>query len=145
MLNGPPGAASQLTCQQLRPPRIANEGAKRALEGVILVAGGVSWTLVELFAWPTGGRLSHATAVFAPHQAPNQQALALSVYNTAVERTVRIFASFKDADAEDASADAALTPEQRLKIVLELRDRRHPDALEQRLARVSRIVELERS
>ena len=67
------------------------------------------------------------------------------MYNTAVERTVRIFASFKDADAEDASADAALTPEQRLKIVLELRDRRHPDALEQRLARVSRIVELERS
>ena len=67
------------------------------------------------------------------------------MYNTVVEKTVRIFASFKDADADDAIADAALTPEQRLKIVLELRDRRHPDAIEQRLARVSRVVELERS
>ncbi len=71
-----------------------------------------------------------------------EQALARSVYNTDVEKTVRIFDSFKDADQADARADAALTPEQRLKIVLELRDRRHPDAAEQRLARVSRVVEL---
>jgi hypothetical protein len=35
--------------------------------------------------------------------------------------------------------------EQRLNIVIELRDRRHPDAAEQRLARISRVVPLERS
>jgi hypothetical protein len=38
-----------------------------------------------------------------------------------------------------------LSPEERLNIVIELRDRLHPDAAEQRLARVSRVVELERS
>jgi hypothetical protein len=38
-----------------------------------------------------------------------------------------------------------MSPERRLRIVLELRDHRHPDAAEQRLARVFRVVELERS
>jgi hypothetical protein len=66
-------------------------------------------------------------------------------YNTSVEKTVRVFASFEDADAADARDDAALSPEQRLDILIELRDRRHPDAAEQGLARVSRVVELERS
>ena len=62
-----------------------------------------------------------------------------------VERTVKVFASFEDADQADARYDAALSPEERLNILIELRDRRHPDAAEQRLARVSRVVELERS
>jgi hypothetical protein len=38
-----------------------------------------------------------------------------------------------------------MSSEERLNILIELRDRRHPDAAEQRLARVSRVVELERS
>jgi hypothetical protein len=62
-----------------------------------------------------------------------------------VERTVKVVASFEDADKADARYDAAMSPEERLNILIELRDRRHPDAAEQRLARVSRVVELERS
>ena len=62
-----------------------------------------------------------------------------------MEKTVRIFASLADADQADARDDAALTPKERLEIVIELRDRRHPDAAEQGLARVSRVTELEQS
>jgi hypothetical protein len=62
-----------------------------------------------------------------------------------VEKTARIFRSFKDADEASAREDAATSPEERLKILIELRDSRHPDAADQRLARVYRIVELERS
>jgi hypothetical protein len=62
-----------------------------------------------------------------------------------VEKKATVFASFKDADEADARSDAAMSPEERLKILIELRDRREPDAAEQRLAHVSRVVELERS
>jgi len=62
-----------------------------------------------------------------------------------VEKKVRIFASFEEADEADARDDAAMSPEERLKILFELRESRHPDAAEQRLARVSRVTELERS
>ncbi len=66
-------------------------------------------------------------------------------YNVCVERTARKFGSFEDADQAGVREDAALSPDQRLKILIELRDRRHPDAADQRLARVCRIIELERS
>jgi hypothetical protein len=66
------------------------------------------------------------------------------VYNETVEKTARIFNSFEEADKEDARQDAAMTPKERLRIVIELRDRRHPDAAQQGLARVCRITELER-
>ena len=62
-----------------------------------------------------------------------------------VEKRVRVFASFEDADEADACFDAAMSSEERLNILIELRDRRHPDAAEQGLARVCRVVELERS
>jgi hypothetical protein len=62
-----------------------------------------------------------------------------------VEKKVRIFSGFKDADEADARAYAKMTPDERLKITIELRDRRHPDAATQGLARVCRIVKLERS
>ncbi|MGA2195441.1 MAG: hypothetical protein ABSH40_09245 [Bryobacteraceae bacterium] len=62
-----------------------------------------------------------------------------------MEKTVGVFANFEDADEADRRSDAAMSSEDRLNIVIELRDRRHPDAAEQRLARVSRVVELERS
>ncbi|HUP04925.1 MAG TPA: hypothetical protein VMU19_13105 [Bryobacteraceae bacterium] len=61
-----------------------------------------------------------------------------------MEKIARVFASFKDADEADAREDAAMSPEERLRITIELRDRRHPDAAQQRLARVYRITELER-
>jgi hypothetical protein len=66
-------------------------------------------------------------------------------YNRSVEKTARVFANFEDADEADARYDAAMSSEERLSILIELRDRRHPDASEQRLARVSRVIELERS
>ena len=62
-----------------------------------------------------------------------------------MEKRVRVFDNFDDADAADARRDAAMTPAERLNIVIELRDRRHPDAAEQGLARVCRVVELEQS
>ena len=62
-----------------------------------------------------------------------------------VEKRLRVFTSFEDADVADARDDVAMSPEERLSILIELRDRRHPDAAEQRLARVARVVELERS
>ncbi len=64
---------------------------------------------------------------------------------SALEKTVQVFASFEDADRAGARRDLAMSFEQRLNIVIELRDRRHPDAAEQRLARISRVVPLERS
>ncbi len=61
-----------------------------------------------------------------------------------MEKSVRIYDTFQAADEADAREDAALTPLQRLEIAFELRRLRDPDALEQGLARVSRVVELER-
>jgi hypothetical protein len=62
-----------------------------------------------------------------------------------VEKVVRKFESFEEADEADARFDASLSPEERLRILIELRDRRHPDAAEQGLARVCRVVRLEES
>jgi hypothetical protein len=62
-----------------------------------------------------------------------------------VEKVIRKFASFEEADKADALFDASLTPEERLRILIELRDRRHPDAAEQGVARVCRVVRLEES
>jgi hypothetical protein len=62
-----------------------------------------------------------------------------------VEKRVRVFASFQEADEADARADAAMSCEERLKVLIGLRDSRHPDAAEQRLARVYRVAKLERS
>ncbi|MGD0618838.1 MAG: hypothetical protein ABSB67_14380 [Bryobacteraceae bacterium] len=62
-----------------------------------------------------------------------------------MEKKVRIFTSFEEADEADARDDASMSAQQRLNLLIQLRDERHPDAAEQRLARVSRVVELERS
>ena len=62
-----------------------------------------------------------------------------------MEKTVQFFASFEEADEADARWDMSRSPAERLQMLIELRDRRHPDAAEQRLERVSRVTELERS
>lgn len=62
-----------------------------------------------------------------------------------VEKTIRIFSSFKEADEADDIAAAQMSPQERIQIVIELRDRRHPDAARQGLARVCRVVKRERS
>ena len=68
-----------------------------------------------------------------------------ATYNVAVEKTVRIFSSFKDADESNARDDMAMSPDERVRVVIELRDRRHPDAAKQGLARVCRIIKREQS
>ncbi len=60
-----------------------------------------------------------------------------------MEKKVRIFSSFKDADDADAREHMAMTPEERIRLVIELRDRRHPDAAKQGLARVCRVIKRE--
>jgi len=67
-----------------------------------------------------------------------------AAYNWATEKTVQIFASFEEADEADARWDASRSAAERLQILIELRHRRHPDAAEQGLERVSRVTELER-
>jgi hypothetical protein len=62
-----------------------------------------------------------------------------------VELTVRRFGSFEDADAADVEEDLRMTPEQRIAVVLELRERVYPGASEQRFERVCRITQLEQS
>src|SRR5258708_2593101 len=62
-----------------------------------------------------------------------------------VEKVVRIFDSFEEADAADALAGAQMSPQQRVDIFCELRERANPDAFKQGLARVYRVLELEQS
>ena len=62
-----------------------------------------------------------------------------------MDKVVQVFASHAEAEEADARFYASLTPEERINIVIELRDRRHPDAAKQGLARVCRVTELEQS
>ena len=62
-----------------------------------------------------------------------------------MEKVVRIFHSFAEADAADAEEDRNMSPERRIEILLELQTRIYPDAHEQRLARVYQVTQLERS
>jgi hypothetical protein len=62
-----------------------------------------------------------------------------------VDKVVQAFPTPAEADEADAPFYVSLTPEERINIVIELRDRRHPDAAQQGLARVCRVTELERS
>ena len=55
-----------------------------------------------------------------------------------------MFSSFPEEDDANVRADMSMTPEERIQIVIELRDRQHPDAAKQGLARVSRVIELKR-
>jgi hypothetical protein len=59
-----------------------------------------------------------------------------------VKKAVRIFSSFKEGEEADDLVAAQMTPEERLKITIELRDRRHPDAANQPMVRVCRIKKL---
>ncbi len=61
-----------------------------------------------------------------------------------MEKVVRIFNSFEEADEADRERDRSMTPEERVAVVLQLPSWMYPNAAEQRLARVYRIVERER-
>ena len=60
-----------------------------------------------------------------------------------MEKVVRIFHSFAEAEKSDREDYRALTPERRLEIVFELVAAQHPHATEQRLERVCRIIKLQ--
>ena len=62
-----------------------------------------------------------------------------------MEKVIRVFDSFSAADAADAEEDCGMTPERRVAMVFELRERLYPDAAQQGFARVCRVIELERS
>jgi hypothetical protein len=62
-----------------------------------------------------------------------------------MERTVRIFEGFGEADASDVEEDLRTSPEKRIDMVFELQGRIYPDAAEQGFARVCRVTELEGS
>jgi len=62
-----------------------------------------------------------------------------------MEKVIRVFHSFSEADAADAAEDRSMTPEQRVAMVFELRERLYPDAAQQGFARVYRVIELEQS
>jgi hypothetical protein len=53
-----------------------------------------------------------------------------------VERTIRVFRSFAEADQAEIDFYHSLTPQQRLEILFELVARTHPDEIEQRSERV---------
>ena len=62
-----------------------------------------------------------------------------------MEKVIRVFDTFEEADAADALSRAQMTPQQRAHIFFELRERAHPDAFKQGFARVYRVLELEQS
>jgi hypothetical protein len=57
-----------------------------------------------------------------------------------MEKVVRVFDSFEEADAADAEENRTMTPERRLAMVFELRERLYPDASQQGLARVVELL-----
>jgi hypothetical protein len=62
-----------------------------------------------------------------------------------VEKVVRIFNSFEEADAAGVVSRAQMSPQQRVDIFCELRERANPDAFKQGFARVYRVLKLEHS
>ena len=53
-----------------------------------------------------------------------------------MEKKVRLFHSFEEAEKADREYDASLTPEQRIEITLELIRQAHPQAVGQGIKRV---------
>ncbi|HKD92120.1 MAG TPA: hypothetical protein VKB56_09460 [Terriglobales bacterium] len=79
------------------------------------------------------------------HYGKTEQILSdIAKYNRKVEKRIQIFRSHQEADEADAREEMEMTPEQRVRIALELRNRYYPDAIKQRLARVYRVVKLKR-
>ena len=62
-----------------------------------------------------------------------------------MERVVRVFDSFEQADEADALLRSQMTPGRRVEIFFEIRERARNNADEPRLERVCRVLELERS
>ena len=62
-----------------------------------------------------------------------------------MEKVVRIFGSFEEADEADRRAREAMTPEERVEVFLAIQQRGLPNGVDERLARVCRVLTLEQS
>ena len=62
-----------------------------------------------------------------------------------MEKVIRKFDSFEEAEAAELEERARMTPEQRAEIFFQLRERFHSDAFTKGFARVYRVLELEQS
>ncbi len=62
-----------------------------------------------------------------------------------MEKVVRIFKSFAEADATDDRSLRAMTPQQRVDIFFAIQQRGYLDASDESLARVCRVLKLEQS
>ncbi len=62
-----------------------------------------------------------------------------------MEKVVRIFQSFKEADEAGDRARQSMTPEDRIEVFLGIQQRALRNAADQRLARVYRVLTLEQS
>ena len=62
-----------------------------------------------------------------------------------MDKTVRIFNSFEEADAADAITRSQMTPQERVDIFFAIKERSHPDAAIQGLARICRVLERKQS
>jgi hypothetical protein len=60
-----------------------------------------------------------------------------------MEKVVRIFQNFESADEADFRERQAMTPEQRVEIFLAIQQRGFRDGVDERLARVYRVLTLE--
>jgi len=60
-----------------------------------------------------------------------------------MQKTLRVFSTFEAAETADAASDVDFSPAERLQIVIDLRDQRHPNAASEGFARVCRVVKLE--
>jgi hypothetical protein len=62
-----------------------------------------------------------------------------------MEKVVRVFNSFEEADEANDRERQSLTPEERVEAFLQIQQRGFPNGADQRLARVYRVLTLEQS
>ena len=62
-----------------------------------------------------------------------------------MEKVVRVFRSFEEADENDRRERQSMTPEQRVEVFLAIQQRAFRNAADERLARVCRVLPLEQS
>ena len=62
-----------------------------------------------------------------------------------MEKVVRIFQSFDEADEADVRERQSMTPEERVEVFLGIQQRGFRNAADERLARVYRVLTLEQS
>jgi hypothetical protein len=62
-----------------------------------------------------------------------------------MDKVVRIFQSFQEADEANDRERRAMTPEERVEVFLAIQQRVLPNGVDERLARVCRVLNLEQS